>query len=106
MNKIYFCIKHQSIKVNNSWMSLLNGTLFVVIDVGTQMASSWLVWHLNLCQIKQIGNELIVSDQEMFPSANVCSNIVQVGSGGRAVERWTVNQEDSGSIPPTAVSKL
>ena len=29
-----------------------------------------------------------------------------VGSGGRAVERRTVNREDGGSIPPTAVSKL
>ena len=29
-----------------------------------------------------------------------------VGSGGRAVERRTVNQGDGGSIPPTAVSKL
>ena len=29
-----------------------------------------------------------------------------VGSGGRAVERWTVNRGDGGSIPPTAVSKL
>ena len=30
----------------------------------------------------------------------------EVGSGGRAVERWTVNRGDSDSIPPTAVSKL
>ena len=29
-----------------------------------------------------------------------------VGSGGRAVERRTVNRGDGGSIPPTAVSKL
>ena len=29
-----------------------------------------------------------------------------VGSGGRAVERRTVNLGDGGSIPPTAVSKL
>ena len=29
-----------------------------------------------------------------------------VGSGGRAVERRTVNRGDSGSIPPTAISKL
>ena len=29
-----------------------------------------------------------------------------VGSGGRAVERRTVNRRDGGSIPPTAVSKL
>ena len=43
-----FVIKHQSITVNNSWMSLLKDTLFVVIAVGTQMASSWLVWHLKL----------------------------------------------------------
>ncbi len=28
------------------------------------------------------------------------------GSGGRAVERRTVNRGDGGSIPPTAVSKL
>ena len=28
------------------------------------------------------------------------------GSGGRPVERRTVNREDGGSIPPTAVSKL
>ena len=28
------------------------------------------------------------------------------GSDGRAVERWTVNRGDGGSIPPTAVSKL
>ena len=28
------------------------------------------------------------------------------GSGGRAVERRSVNRGDSGSIPPTAVSKL
>ena len=30
----------------------------------------------------------------------------KVGSGGRAVERRTVNRGDGGSIPPTAVSKL
>ena len=29
-----------------------------------------------------------------------------VGSGGRVVERRTVNRGDDGSIPPTAVSKL
>ena len=29
-----------------------------------------------------------------------------VGSGGRAVERRTVNRGDGGSIPPTAISKL
>ena len=29
-----------------------------------------------------------------------------MGSGGRAVERRTVNRWDGGSIPPTAVSKL
>ena len=29
-----------------------------------------------------------------------------LGSGGRAVERRTVNRGDSGSIPPTAISKL
>ena len=28
-----------------------------------------------------------------------------VGSGGRAVERRTVNRGDGGSIPPTAISK-
>ena len=32
--------------------------------------------------------------------------VVIVGSGGRAVEHRTVNRGDSGSIPPTAVSKL
>ena len=31
---------------------------------------------------------------------------VDVGSGGRALERRTVNRGDGGSIPPTAVSKL
>ena len=30
----------------------------------------------------------------------------RMGSGGRAVERRTVNRGDGGSIPPTAVSKL
>ena len=30
----------------------------------------------------------------------------RVGSGGRAIERQTVNRGDGGSIPPTAVSKL
>ena len=29
-----------------------------------------------------------------------------MGSGGRAVERRTVNQGDGGSIPPTTISKL
>ena len=29
-----------------------------------------------------------------------------MGSGGRAVERRTVNRGDGGSVPPTAVSKL
>ena len=28
------------------------------------------------------------------------------GGGGHAVEHWTVNRGDGGSIPPTAVSKL
>ena len=32
--------------------------------------------------------------------------ILKVRSGGRAVERRTVNRGDGGSIPPTAVSKL
>ena len=36
----------------------------------------------------------------------VCLYIFLVRSGGRAVERRTVNQGDGGSIPPTAVSKL
>ena len=29
-----------------------------------------------------------------------------MGSGGRAVERQTVNRVDGGSIPPTVISKL
>ena len=29
-----------------------------------------------------------------------------MGSGGRAVERRSVNRGDGGSIPPTAVSKI
>ena len=29
-----------------------------------------------------------------------------MGSGGRAVERRTVNRGDGGSIPPTVISKL
>ena len=29
-----------------------------------------------------------------------------MGSGGRAVERRTINRGDSGSIPPATVSKL
>ena len=32
--------------------------------------------------------------------------VKNVGSGGRAVERRTVNRGDGGSIPPNAVSKL
>ena len=32
--------------------------------------------------------------------------VLNMGSGGRAVERRTVNRGDGGSIPPTAVSKL
>ena len=32
--------------------------------------------------------------------------IVPVGSGGRMLERRTVNRGNGGSIPPTAVSKL
>ena len=35
-----------------------------------------------------------------------CRSAMSVGSGGRAVERRTVNRGDGGSIPPTAVSKL
>ena len=31
---------------------------------------------------------------------------LEVGSGGRAVERRTVNRRDGGAIPPTAVSKF
>ena len=31
---------------------------------------------------------------------------LDMGSGGRVVEHWTVNRGDGGSIPPTAVSKL
>ena len=31
---------------------------------------------------------------------------VNMGSGGHAVERRTVNRGDSGSIPPAVVSKL
>ena len=29
-----------------------------------------------------------------------------VGSGGHAIERWTVNRGDGGSILPAAISKL
>ena len=32
--------------------------------------------------------------------------VFKKGSGGRVVERRTVNRGDGGSIPPTAVSKL
>ena len=39
-------------------------------------------------------------------SQSVVHVMTYVGSGGRAVERWTVNRGDGGSIPPTAVSKL
>ena len=37
-----------------------------------------------------------------------CQQLISeiVGSGGRAVERRTVNRGDGGSIPPAAVSKL
>ena len=34
------------------------------------------------------------------------TNMKKKGSGGRAVKRRTVNREDGGSIPPTAVSKF
>ena len=34
------------------------------------------------------------------------NEIYEVGSGGRAVERRTVNRGDGGTIPPTSVSKL
>ena len=34
------------------------------------------------------------------------STNTKVGSGGRAVERRTVNRGDGGSIPPAAVSNL
>ena len=40
-------------------------------------------------------------DHENDPMCNYT-----VGSGGRAVERQTVNRGDGHSIPPTAVSKL
>ena len=39
----------------------------------------------------------------VYTSLLSCTN---VGSGGRTVKCWTVNRGDSGSIPPTAVSKL
>ena len=35
-----------------------------------------------------------------------CGELLLVGSGGHTAERRTVNRGDSGSIPPTAVSKL
>ena len=35
-----------------------------------------------------------------------CVTTSALGSGGRAVERRTVNPGDGGSIPPTALSKL
>ena len=35
-----------------------------------------------------------------------CYQDEETGSGGRAVERWTVYWGDGGSIPPAAVSKL
>ena len=41
---------------------------------------------------------------DIIPSHFCLSSLV--GSGGRVVERWTVNRGDGGSIPPTAVSKL
>ena len=34
------------------------------------------------------------------------STLWLTGSGGRVVERWTVNRGDGGSIPSTAISKL
>ena len=45
----------------------------------------------------------------LLSSAYMCIHVqlcIHVGSGGRAVERRTVNRGDGGSIPPTAVSKL
>ena len=46
----------------------------------------------------------VVTTLDLFdiPDCLISSN---VGSGGRAVERRTVNRGDGGSIPPTAVSK-
>ena len=40
------------------------------------------------------------------PLGHYNSDEAHEGSGGRAVERRTVNRGDGGSIPPTAVSKL
>ena len=41
------------------------------------------------------------------PTASLCTVIpISVGSGGREVERRTVNRGDAGSNPHTAVSKL
>ena len=43
--------------------------------------------------------------ESVMPEINA-TFVMTVGSDGRAVERWTVNRGDSGSIPHTAVSKL
>ena len=39
-------------------------------------------------------------------AVNIMVNHGDVGSGGRTVERRTVNRGDGGSIPSTTVSKL
>ena len=39
-------------------------------------------------------------------ASDVSVYIYKLRSGGRAVERRSVNRGDGGSIPPTAVSKL
>ena len=49
-----------------------------------------------------------ISQLECIAICQLTHSLIQnaVGSGGCAVERWTVNRGHSGSIPPTAISKL
>ena len=46
------------------------------------------------------------ADLIVIPFTDRVNIIYYMGSGGRAVERPTVNRGDGGSILPTAVSKL
>ena len=49
---------------------------------------------------------MLVFKNQVLLCAFVLPRLPDVGSGGHAVERWTVSREDVGSIPPNVISKL
>ena len=71
-------------------------------SLGTDMTWTWCDnLHVTSCNCVQASLQ-----DRAVRHANYPCQIPYVGSGGHVVERRTVNRGDSGSMPPTGISKL